>query len=519
MPGVTHGAGAEEIEGDGQREHPPLGLNLAFAVVFLVSACGLGYQLVAGTTSSYLLGDSVTQFSFTIGLYLFALGIGSYLSKFVDRDLATVFVRVELAVAVVGGVSALSLFFAWESELWFRPLLYGQILAVGALVGIEIPLLVRLLEEELELKELIARVLSWDYVGALIAALLFPLVLVPRLGLARAALAFGLVNALVALWSVSLFQGRLRRPMALRIQSGLVVVALGVLFSQATTLTSIAEHTIYAGEIVHARTSPYQRVVVTRANKSYQLFLSGALQFNSEDEYRYHEALVHPAMATSPDPRRVLILGGGDGLACREVLRHPSVEKVVLVDLDPAVTDLARTFQPFVELNGGAFDDPRVEIINADAMAWLEEGANLFDVAIVDFPDPHSFSVGKLYTDTFYSLLMGRVAPDGAIVVQSTSPRLAPNSYWCIAETMESVGLYVRPYHAAVPSFGEWGFMLASQREFPIPTDVPDGLRFLSDAYVPTLFVLPEDARRREVDVNRLSTQSLVRYYDDELRP
>lgn len=496
-----------------------LGLNLAFAVVFLVSACGLGYQLVAGTTSSYLLGDSVTQFSFTIGLYLFALGIGSYLSKFVDQNLATVFVRVELAVAVIGGVSALTLFFAWESELWFRPLLYGEILIIGTLVGIEIPLLVRLLEEELELKELIARVLSWDYVGALVSALLFPLILVPRLGLARAALAFGLVNALVALWSISLFADRLRRPMALRIQSGFVVALLAVLFSQAAQLTTIAEHTIYAGEIVHASTSPYQRVVVTRSNKSHQLFLSGALQFNSEDEYRYHEALVHPAMGSSADPRRVLILGGGDGLAAREVLRHPSVEKVVLVDLDPAVTDLARTFQPFVDLNEGSLDDPRVEVVNADAMAWMETGANLFDVAIVDFPDPHSFSVGKLYTDTFYQLLMKRVAPDGVVAVQSTSPRLAPNSYWCIAETMESVGFFVRPYHAAVPSFGEWGFMLASQRAIPVPSDVPDDLRFLSDDYVPNLFVLPRDAQRREVEVNRLSTQSLVRYYDDELKP
>ena len=177
-----------------------------------------------------------------------------------------------------------------------------------------------------------------------------------------------------------------------------------MLFSQAAQLTTIAEHTIYAGEIVHARTSPYQRVVVTRSNNSHQLFLSGALQFNSEDEYRYHEALVHPAMASSGDPRRILILGGGDGLAAREVLRHPSVEKVVLVDLDPSVTDLARTFQPFVELNEGSLEDPRVEVVNADAMAWMETGANLFDVAIVDFPDPHSFSVGKLYTDTFYSL-------------------------------------------------------------------------------------------------------------------
>ncbi|MEM9801398.1 MAG: polyamine aminopropyltransferase [Planctomycetota bacterium] len=494
-------------------------LHLAFAVVFLASACGLGYQLVAGTTSSYLLGDSVTQFSITIGLYLFALGIGSYLTRFVERDLAATFVRVELAVAVAGGVSALLLFLAWRSELWFRPLLYGEILLVGTLVGIEIPLLVRLLREELELKELLARVLSWDYVGALVAALLFPLLLVPRLGLARSALAFGIVNALVALWSVSLFRGRIRRPTALRAQCALVTVVLAVLFARAEALSRIAEHEVYAGEIVHAQTTPYQRVVVTRARGAFQLFLSGALQFDSEDEYRYHEALVHPVMASVEEPRRVLVLGGGDGLACREILRHPEVERVVLVDLDRAVTDLARTYGPLVDLNGDALSDPRVEVVNRDAMAWLEEGAGLFDVAILDFPDPYSFSVGKLYTDTFYASLLERLAPDGAFAVQSTSPRLAPNSYWCIMATIESLGLGVLPYHAAVPSFGEWGFALASRRALEVPRDVPEGLRYLSDEFVPTLFVLPEDAGPRDVEVNRLSTQSLVRYYDDELVP
>ena len=492
-------------------------LHLAFAVVFLASACGLGYQLVAGTTSSYLLGDSVTQFSLTIGLYLSALGIGAYLSKFFDRGLAEAFVQVELAVAIAGGVSALLLFFTWRSELWFRPVLYGEILLVGTLVGIEIPLLIRLLEEELELKELIARVLAWDYVGALVAALLFPIVLVPRLGLARAALAFGLVNAAVALWSVSLFRTRLRRPFALQVQAGAVIFLLALLFGQAKRLSTVAEHEVYAGEIVHAATSPYQRVVVTTTGRSFQLFLSGALQFSSEDEYRYHEALVHPAVAVAGTARRVLVLGGGDGLAVREVLRHDGVERVVLVDLDPAVTDLARTFPPLVDLNGGSLADPRVEVVNDDAMRWLESGTERFDVAIVDFPDPHSFAVGKLYTDTFYRRLVDRLMPHGAVAVQSTSPRLAPKSFWCIAETMRSIGLTVRPYHAAVPSFGEWGFMLAARRDFALPDDVPDGLRYLTDEYLPSLFVLPADAARRDVEVNRLSSQALVRYYDEEL--
>ncbi|MEZ6013702.1 MAG: polyamine aminopropyltransferase [Planctomycetota bacterium] len=493
-------------------------LRLAFVVVFLISACGLGYQLVAGTVSSYLLGDSVTQFSFTIGLYLFALGIGSWLTKFIERDLVQRFIEIELAVAVAGGLSALCLMHAYASDLWFRPVLVLEILLVGTLVGIEIPLLVRILRDELDLRELLARVLAWDYVGALVVALAFPLVLVPRLGLVRSALALGLLNAAVALWSVSLFRARVRRPGALALQGAFVSLVLATVFGQAGRLTALAEHGFYANEVVHAETTPYQRVVLTRSKHDFQLFLNGALQFSSGDEYRYHEALVHPAMATAAEPRRVLILGGGDGLAVREVLRHTDVERVTLVDLDGAVTRLAREFPPLVALNAGSLSDPRVTVINADAMQFLAEDRGVYDVAIVDFPDPASFSVGKLYTQTFYERLVARMASDGAIAVQSTSPRQAPRSYWCIAATLESAGLFVRPYRCGVPSFGEWGFMLAAQREVPVPAKVPAGTRFLDAEFMRTLFVLPRDAARPEgIEPNRLSTQALVRSYEAEL--
>lgn len=505
--------------------------SATFAVVFLISACGLGYQLVAGTASSYLLGDSVTQFSLTIGLYLFALGIGSWLSKYVGDDgrdgeegaagggaLVRRFVEVELAVAVVGGLSALFLMHAYASDLWFRPVLVLLILVVGTLVGIEIPLLVRILRAELELKELLARVLAWDYVGALFVALAFPLALVPRLGLARTALALGLLNALVALWSVSLFRERLPRRGALVVQGLLVTALLSGAFAHAGKLSALAEHGLYVNEIVHAETTPYQRVVVTRSPRDFQLFLSGALQFSSGDEYRYHEALVHPAMAAAAEPRRVLVLGGGDGLAVREVLRHAAVERVVLVDLDEAVTRLAREFPPLVELNGGALADPRVTLVHADAMQYLADDRGVHDVVIVDFPDPSSFSVGKLYTETFYERLMARVAPDGAVSVQSTSPLQAPRSYWCIAATLEAAGFVVRPYRCGVPSFGEWGFMLATLRVVPVPAAVPEGTRFLDAEVMPTLFVLPRDtARPPRSEVNRLATQTLVRTYEEEL--
>ena len=491
-------------------------LRLTFIVVFLISACGLGYQLIAGSVSSYLLGDSITQFSLTIGLYLFALGIGSFLTKYLEKNLADRFVAIELAVAVAGGFSALALMFAYGSPLWFRPVLYLVIIMVGTLVGIEIPLLMRILKDELEFKDLLAKVLAWDYVGALLVSLVFPMVMVPRMGMVRSALALGALNAAVALWSVSLFGDRVRHPVRRRLECGAVLVSLVLGLVLSDRLTRISEHEYYANEVVHAETSPYQRVILTRSASDFQLFLSGSLQFHSADEYRYHEALVHPAMASASHPRRVLVLGGGDGLAVREILRHPSVERVTVVDLDPAVTELAKR-SPIIELNESSLLDERVTVVNADAMAWLTGDVGLWDVAIVDFPDPHSFSVGKLYTRTFYERLAERLAPDGAIAVQSTNPRMAPNSYWCIVRTMEAAGWSTRPYHAAVPSFGVWGYVLGTRRQAPVPSRVPSGCKFLTADYMPGLFTLPADLAPREVEINRLNTQSLVRYYEREL--
>ena len=493
-------------------------LRLVFLTVFVIAACGLGYELVAGALASYLLGDSIARFSTAIGLYLFALGVGAWLSKFLTDRLAERFVDIELAVALAGGTSAAALFLAFGKGSWFSPALYGEILAVGTLVGLEIPLLLRILKDEVEFKDLVSYVLTFDYVGALVVSLAFPLVLVPRLGLVRTALLLGLANAFVALWSTWILAPRIPRPGPLRLRCGVVIVALAAGLAGSDALTSLAEDQMYADDVVYAKSTPYQRIVVTRNDAGFQLFLNGGLQFSSADEYRYHEALVHPAMASIEEPRRVLVLGGGDGLAVREILRRPEVEKVTLVDIDPAMTQLARTFAPLAELNHHSLDDARVTVVNDDAMRWLEEPRGPFDVAIVDFPDPNSFSLGKLYSTRFYQRLQRSLAADGVISVQSTSPLFARRAYWCVVRTIEASGLAARPYHAFVPSFGEWGFVLASRREMPVPTKTPDGLRYLDAASLPSLFVLTPDMGPVDVEVNRLDNQSLVHYYEAEWR-
>jgi spermidine synthase len=486
-----------------------------FLTVLLIAACGLVYELVAGALSSYLLGDSVLQFSTVIGTYLFAMGVGSWLSRWVHRGLAARFVTVELMVAMVGGFSSTLLFLAFAFTDAFQLLLYTLVFIIGALVGLEIPLLMRLLRDRLEFKDVVANVLTFDYLGALGASLLFPLVLVPRLGMVRTALLFGLVNAGVALWSTHLLREHLPRRRPLVALCVVVMAVLGAGFAWAERITRTAESSLYADPVVLTRTSPYQRIVLTAWRDDLRLFLNGHLQFSSRDEYRYHEALVHPGLAALPAARRVLVLGGGDGLAVREVLRYPDVE-VTLVDLDPEMTRLFSTHRELVRLNGGALASPRVRVVNQDAFRWMDQTRESFDFVVVDLPDPSNYGVGKLYTTAFYRLLSHHLNRGAMVVVQSTSPLFARSAFWSIDRTLREAGLRTWPYHLYVPSFGEWGFVLAGRDDYTPPDRLPSGLRYLTPGTVPHLFEFPADMRPVPVKANRLDDQVLVRYYSDE---
>lgn len=487
-----------------------------FLSVFLIAACGLIYELIAGTLASYLLGDSVLQFSTVIGGYLFAMGIGSGLSRFMRTELVSRFVTIELLVGLIGGFSSALLFLSFAYTQSFRLLLYLLVLIIGILVGLEIPLLMRILKERFAFHDLVAHVLTFDYLGALGASLLFPLLLVPRLGLVRSAILFGIINAGVALWTTFLFGEKMRDRARLRLVSLGVLGALGAGMAGADKLADTADSQLYADEVIFARSTKYQRIVLTKWKDDVRLFLSSHLQFSSRDEHRYHEALVHPGLASIPGARRVLVLGGGDGLAVREILKYPSVESVTLVDLDPEMTKLFSTHPYLTKLNANALNSPKVRIINEDAFPWLQNNGEMFDFVAVDFPDPTNFSLGKLYTTAFYRLLKRHINASGMAAVQSTSPLFARQSYWCIVETMKHAGLEVYPYHVYVPSFGEWGFVLAGHRKWEPPQQLPQGLRFLTAAAIPSLFIFPADMQPVEAEPNRLNDQVLVRYYDRE---
>jgi spermidine synthase len=489
---------------------------LLFISVLLVAACGLIYELVAGTLASYLVGDSVFQFSTIIGTYLFAMGIGSALSRFINRGLVDRFVWIELLLGVIGGFSSALLMLAFAFTQGFELILYALVMVMGVLVGLEIPLIMRILKDRYPFREVIAHVLTFDYLGALAASLLFPILLVPRLGLVRSAMLFGLINAAVALWTTYLFANQVSGTRALRAACLVVLCALGAGMAEAKKITATAEDNIYADEIIFARDTHYQHLVLTRFKDDLRLFLNSHLQFSSRDEYRYHEALVHPGLAAVPAPRRVLILGGGDGLAVREILKYPQIESITLVDLDPEMTKLFSSNPMLTNLNEKSLLSPRVHVINADAFPWVDSNTESFDFMVIDFPDPTNYSLGKLYTTAFYRAAARHLSAQGFMVVQSTSPMFARDSFWCIAETLKQAGLLTYPYHVYVPSFGEWGFILAATHEYTPPTSLPAGLRFASVAGLPALFRFPPDMSPLPMPANQLNSQVLVRTYEND---
>ncbi|MGL6133380.1 MAG: spermidine synthase, partial [Prochlorococcaceae cyanobacterium] len=358
----------------------------------------------------------------------------------------------------------------------------------------------------------LARVLAFDYLGALAGALLFPLVLLPWLGLLPTATALAVVplvsSVLLVWWFPSL--RRWRWPLS----AALPLVGLaGVLLAP---LGDRIEDGLYADPVVGRLQSRHQRIVLTRRRNDLRLYLDGSLQFSSLDEYRYHEALVHPAMALHGGPQRVLLLGAGDGLALREVLRWPQVRRVDLLELDPAMLQLARRHPLLLRLNGGSLEDPRVQVHVGDAFARVAELAGPYDVVIADFPDPSSAPLARLYSVGFYGRLQQRLAADGVLVTQASTPFFTPRVLASIQASLEQLGLHTRPYSVTVPSFGPWGFVLAHRPGPHRPfAPLPFTGRWVDATELNRLLDLPRDlqpAADEPVLPNRLGRPVLVDY-------
>ncbi|MBI4759009.1 MAG: polyamine aminopropyltransferase [Chloroflexi bacterium] len=486
-----------------------------FTSILVIAVCGLLYELLVGSISTYLLGNSIYQFSITIGLFMTAMGLGSYLSKRLRGDLLTQFMVVEIAIGLVGGTSAAALFaiFSTLKEV-YKLVMVIIIVTVGTLIGLEIPLVARIAKRYGTLRDTLANVLSFDYLGALVASVAFPLILLPNFGLLKTAFLTGLFNLAVVALNLQVFWRTLRTrwPLALATASSAGLLLAGFFYS--LQLTSLFEHRLYQDEILYTQQTPYQRIVITKWKDDLRLFLDGNLQFSSTDEYRYHESLVHPALSLARSREDILILGGGDGLIAREMLKYPDVRNVTLVDIDREMTSLAARYPLLAELNQGSLQDHRVRIVNQDAYKYLEETSGLYQAIIIDLPDPRNENLAKLYSREFYGLAARHLAAGGMLATQAASPYFVRKAYWSVVHTLRDVGLYVKPYHVYVPSFGDWGFALASNVEPDVENvriSVP--VRFLSSSVLKGMFSFDADIAEVPVAVNTLNESPLLWYY------
>lgn len=487
--------------------------------VLIISICALAYELIVATLSSYLLGDSVTQFSFTIGFFLFAMGIGALISRRIQSAELRWFIIIEIAIGLFGGTSALILNFVFASvNLYYTGVMLLISMAIGICVGLEIPLLTRIVAHRDQLSRALSDILSIDYIGSLLASLAFPTILLPVLGVNQTAFLMGLFNISVAGLLLYTFGYRLQKQwkwglwVVWSIVTGIMI--LGSIFS--TNLVRFFEQQLYSAVIIYEEQTPLQRIIMTRgAGDDLRLFINGNIQFSSRDEYRYHEMLVHSVISAARTRDKVLVLGGGDGLVARELIKYDDIQEIIVVDLDPAMTNLGKTHPLLVELSNNAMNDERVRVVNQDAFKYLEESNELYPVIIIDLPDPNNETLSKLYSTAFYKLVKQHLTRDGAFITQATSPYFVREAYWTIVETIESNDFQVLPLKTHVPSFGEWGFVLGTLVGTP-QISVPQGieLQYLTEAVLNSAKHFDPDTDRVPAQINTLNTPILPRIYE-----
>ncbi|MEV7972427.1 polyamine aminopropyltransferase [Cellulomonas sp. NPDC089187] len=506
---LSAGVGAREVD------RPTV-----FAAALLVAVGGIVYELILGTAASTLFGDSVVAYSLATGVTLFGMGIGSLLAGRLQHDPGLNFVRNEVVLALLGGCSVLVLYWAFAASAAYWVVFAVLSLAIGAAIGVEIPLLMALLRHQgsADGVTLLSRVLALDYFGALVASLLFPFVLLPHLGLVRTALAMALLNVAVAVFML----GRMRLSRRWSWTSVLALVMIAALYLSASRLEGVLSARLYQDPVVHAQTSAYQRIVVTDYRNDVRLYLDNQLQFSSLDEARYHETLAHAALTSVQAPDSVLILGGGDGLLTREVLRYDSVTEVTVVDLDRAVTDLARSDPRLRLLNEGALDDPRVTVVNADAFGWLRGSSVEFDVVLVDLVDPADERLAKLYSQEFAGMVAAHLRPGGVAITQATSTYFTPRAFWQVVDTVQAATpeRTVVPLSVNVPSFGEWGFVLSLPAGETTPmarTPLPTGLRFHDGDSLRATTALSGDNPEQHPGPSTLMSPTIQRTYREDM--
>ena len=431
--------------------------------LFATGLSGIVAEYVLSTLASYFIGNPVLQFTLIVSLMLFSMGLGSRLSRSLNKNLLEIFIVIEIILSLLVSFSAIAVYTTYVSHHFSWILIYLLSIFVGLLIGLEIPLVTRINDQFEELKVNIASVLEKDYYGSLIGGLFFAFVGLPYLGLTYTPFVLGLINFTVALWLFfklkDLIKPSFYKKLALAFMLTGAIIIIGFIF--AKPIIEYGDQQKYRDRIVYAEQTPYQKIVLTQWNDVYSVFINGNLQLSSFDEYLYHEPLIHPVMQLSSQKERVLLLGGGDGCAVREILKYSDVKSITVVDLDPAMTNLGKDNSILQKINKSSLSNQAVEIHNADAYKFLENSEITYDVIIIDLPDPNNVDLAKLYSKEFYQECNNHLSPGGYIITQAGSPYYATKAFYCIEKSMKSAGFQTLPLQNQVMTMGQWGWILA----------------------------------------------------------
>lgn len=466
----------------------------------VIAIGGIMYELILSTATSYLIGDSTKSYSLGIGLSLFGMGIGSlFVVRLYKRPLLN-FMTAELLLSLLGGTSIIVLYAAFSlTKLYWLVFVLLSVL-IGVLIGFEIPLVMESYQKvKTSQSVFLSRILAADYIGALIGSVLFPFILLPYAGLIRSAIIMGLINLSIVILILVRNGRKLSHILSFSTTAAFVLLASLLIISSSIERSLTTKN--YQDEVVYFQTTQYQKIVVTKRQDDVRLYLNDQLQFSSRDEARYHETLVHSAMIHAQKINKVLILGGGDGLAAREVLKYHDVSSITDVDIDPAMTKLARNNWQLAKLNQGSFSNSKVHIVNRDAEQFVRETHIKYDVVIVDLVDPANEKIARLFSTDFYREIAAVLDGGGVLMTQATSTYFTPQAFWVVSNNVKSVFGVSTPLSINVPSFGEWGFVLSTAANEEPKRLLPDNLVYLNKEAIRETHVLPANVMAQQNDV------------------
>jgi spermidine synthase len=565
---ANHLNGSKRMTAENKQSlHPKALVTVLGFSMLVVGICGISYEYTFSRLASDIMGNSVKQWAIIIGLMMFFMGVGADLQKyFPDRYNVDNFILLEVILGLLGGIGPSVTLYAFGSmNQHFILIHYFFICSIGLLIGLEIPLLTRVNQMTVpSLKHNLGLILKMDYIGSFVGALVWVFVLPRFFDMLQISFFLGILNISVALIAWFWFHPWMVHPRLIPVAGVFVSMILIVGLANGRKITSFAEQKLYRDPIVFTKTTPYQRIVITR-NRSgdFYLYINGHLQFSSNDEYIYHEFLVHPVLSALEHRKKVLVLGGGDGLAVREILKYGDVESITLVDIDPEMTTLAATNPELVALNQGSLINTKVGVepsrgvtraekvtltqfgqsffrrqrkneeieiflYNIDAYAFVQSISGIYDAIIIDFPDPNNLDLAKLYSLEFYSMLRDKLAFDGLIIQQSSTPSLAKEVFLIVGRTMQAAGLECLPLHHYVPSFGDWGWWVAGHREryskrllaetLSRPHELPENLRYITREVIASSLQFGKNALvSSNRDINTLLDTRIYFHYEKAL--